>query len=150
MAFQKIILVLLFLFGGLITTFGQTYYYKNICVVNTQTGVRTQHDWYSTYITFTEDGCYRSDANGYSIDKCFYKYRGKQKNMHIYQQSENVRQITMYGIAETGKTTWGALRFIFSSDYTRANWERGAPFENKVEVFERANPEDVEVPDNFY
>ncbi len=78
----------------------------------------------------------------------FYKFRGKKNNLLVYQAYEEVRQIAMYGFVNTGKIRWLEDKFTFSSNRERANWK--IAFFKYIRVFERANPEDIEVPDQLY
>ncbi|MDR1574798.1 MAG: YdgA family protein, partial [Treponema sp.] len=72
---------------------GQTYYYRYVETVNTDTGVRSKNSRivYSVeffYITFTRNSCYLSDEKGIQVSDVFnnriFSYREERENMYVF------------------------------------------------------------------
>lgn len=146
---KKVLLLLIVnLFIGVEMVQSQTYFYKCVYDVDENTGARSSPSFRDTYITFNNQGCYISDKNGNMTISTFYKFRGRKNNVLVYQAYEEVQQITMYGFVKTGEIRWLEENFTFSSNRERANWK--IPFYKYIRVFERANPEDIDVPDQLY
>lgn len=145
---RKITALLCLFFVGIMTSFGQTYFYKCVYDIDEKTGARSSPSFRDIYITFNDQGCYFSDKDGNMVINTFYKYRGRKNNLHVYQAYEEVKQITMYGFVNTGEINWLDDKITFSADRKRGNWK--LMFYKYIRIFERADPNDIEIPDTFY
>lgn len=142
------ILFMVLFFNLTIALSQDTYYYRHVYSINKQTEARTHgSSGKGVYVTFTKDGCYESDKDGVNIrGNMFFKYRGKNKNVLIFQRwgkkmffsnNPNLNELEYYDD-----------KWLFSSDKKRMNRNWG--YSSTIDVYERANPEDIELPNQLY
>lgn len=81
----------------------KTYLYKRVMIV--KNGTKTNKNDDAHYITFTDKGCYESDANGYSLGGELIKFRKNENNLHCYY----------------GQGTYGPSHYYFTNNYARLN-----------------------------
>jgi len=115
---------------------GQTYYYKYVETVDTETGMRSFDNQYikdswtgflakELYLTFTGNACYASDEKGIAKyvsgfytdgidDSRIFKYQGKQNYMRVYMQYSDIFNPSRDEI----KTK---ITLNFSRDFSRIN-----------------------------
>lgn len=95
----------------------QTYYYELEKIVTDKTPRKASGS--GIFVTFTKDGCYDSDSQGYTNDRAYLRlaYKGKY---------------TVF----TGNTYWGSGDYKFTPDLSRLN----VVVDNKVYVYSRATP----------
>lgn len=102
-SFLYVILSFILFSPAIITA--QTYRYKRIMIVN-KGGQKTQCNDDEHYITFTSNGLYESDKNGYKQPNCdFIGHTFDKDGYHNF-----------YGLGYHGKSN-----FFFNSDYSRLN-----------------------------
>lgn len=129
---------------GTTAVMGQTYYYKGVYSVKKQTGMKSESGG-GVYITFTDEGCYFSDENGNNKRGFFFKYYGKSDKTVVYRAwSFDAVNQQLFGDGNR----WESIKMIFSLDHTRMNYDN--ELLSWIDVYERANPEDVDVPDQLY
>ncbi|MBC5634906.1 hypothetical protein [Parabacteroides hominis] len=119
----------------------QTYYYKSVAAIDIKTKVKGRPMRADMYISFNEQGCWESDNKGYDINGHFFQYAGRKNGIIIYQY---ITSIDPFFGKQSLIETWS-----FSSDYKRLNIKNEI-IPNNIHVFERANPEDIDVPDELY
>lgn len=162
---KKLLLVLSFLLvGSCVAAFAQTYTYKYLYTVNTETGVKTNE--YSSgrtiYVTFTngKNMCYQSDKNGVKI---------KAYNpMQIYGTWEEGRDEYHYASSSSGMLSYKQLLrtyhydanfkkallsetiayYNFSTDYNRLNTIWGKDL--SVHVYERVDNKQPNTPTTLF
>lgn len=93
----------LFLLGNLSLIAQNTYLYKRVMIV--KEGVRINKNDDAHYLTFTNNGCYESDKNGYSTSDKFLKFIKNENNLHCYY----------------GSCSFGNANYYFSNDFSRLN-----------------------------
>ncbi len=81
----------------------QTYLYKRVAIVKNGNRQTVNDD--AHYLTFNKNGCYESDANGYSLGGDLIKFRKDENNIHCYY----------------GNGMYGPSHYYFSSNYERLN-----------------------------
>ncbi len=94
--------------------YAKTYYYQLEKIVTNNTQKNTSGS--GIFITFTKDGCYDSDAQGYTNDQSYLKWSYSSK-------------YTVYN----GITYWGQGEYKFTRDLTRLN----VVVNDKVYVYNR-------------
>lgn len=99
------------------STFGQTYRYKRIMIVDGSYKKNVNDD--AHYITFNNKGCYESDSKGYAETGNFISFTKNENNLHCY-----------YGNSYLGKA-----HYYFSDDYSRLNVKT----DKKVYVYQRVS-----------
>lgn len=137
-------------------SFAQTYTYKYLFTVNSETGVKSKSygDSYRVYVTFTKNKsfCYESDQNG--VKKSDLISRGEGYNEFHYVSGAN--GILSYKSTETYYTIYFGKKIPvgqpiitymnFSTDYERLNWIVG----RFVNVYERVDNKQPDTPTTLW
>lgn len=89
------------------SSFGQTYRYKRVMIVDG--GVRKSANDDAHYITFNSNGLYESDKSGYATGSKFVRFVKDANGLHCYY----------------GNGYFGNAHYYFSSDYSRLNVRLG-------------------------
>jgi hypothetical protein len=136
--FVMAVVLILALVSGVfaqVTVAGQTFYYKEVEQYHAVTGVRSKATGsIDSFITFTNNTCYRSDVKGNrkATGGDNYTYQGERNNAYIFTASVNEEYL---------KTTW---MYIFSKDYKRADFFAMDAFnpdwENEIRFFVQLEP----------
>jgi len=101
---KKIIYFVFLVFLCQVSAYGQTRYYKQLKVIS-ENLTEQKGDGGGQFITFSNNGCYDSDKNGYSVGNGSLAIR-KKDNDRAY-----------YG----GNSYWGEATYIFTENYQRLN-----------------------------
>ncbi|MCL2806531.1 MAG: hypothetical protein FWD26_11400 [Treponema sp.] len=144
---KKLTIALILMFVLAAGAFADTLYYQYVESVDRSTGVKSKMHYKDTYITFTRNSCYASDAKGLRINcpisgsNYVFNYQGEQNNLLIFRYS--LKSVA----AEV------SITYAFSRDYSRINISiynnMMASLNNHVHVYQRANPPST-TPDVFY
>lgn len=101
---KKILYFIFLVFLCQVSAFGQTRYYKQLKIIS-ENLTEQKGDGGGQFITFSNNGCYDSDKNGYSVGNGSLAFR-KKDNGRAY-----------YG----GNSYWGEAVYIFTENYQRLN-----------------------------
>lgn len=93
--------------------YSQTYYYKQIKVIQEQ--IEKVGNETGQFITFNPKGCYDSDKEGISVGNGFLKYIKTENNIRIYK----------------GDSFWGEAYYYVSTDFKRIN----ISLQNEVKIY---------------
>lgn len=106
---KRLLLLLIALLAGVHTSLiAQTRYYKLTKKVIKE--VPSTNVSGGQFITFTKDGCYESDKEGYAVNSSTLKYKYTENGILIY----------------SGKCYWGNGIFKFNNDKSRLNVVTGS------------------------
>lgn len=117
---KKYFLFILFLLFVYNIGHSQTYYYKQIKVIQNQ--IEKIGNETGQFITFNSKGCYDSDKEGISVGNGFLKYIKTENNIRIYK----------------GDSYWGEAYYYVSIDFKRINIKLRNKFE--IYVYTKENP----------
>ena len=109
---KKVLLISVFLVTLVACSYGQTYYYKAVAVID-KDGIRSKPNIKGIYLTFSNNMniCYTSDANGYKgAYSTSYHFRKTQNGTHVYEF-----YITSFG----NMGGWKGVFYYFSSDFEK-------------------------------
>jgi len=108
--FVMAVVLVLAVVSGVFAQSGKTNCYKAVEQISSTDG-RRQLDGKGSFITFTNNTCYYSDAKGTRIgDTNIFTYEGEQNNAYVY---------SIIGYLNNKPFSYGAL--IFSKDYKRVD-----------------------------
>jgi len=149
---------------------GQTFYFKYVNTVDSETGVRSfSSNIKDIYITFTGNSCYTSDEKGikkkyfdypfdshvneyYEANNAYvYLYQGEQNNLFVFTWKSSYKysncyeeQLTTLYFSKDYKRM--NVRIYYTTDYagdwfiTKKAFDEKKRDNNNVFVFERADP----------
>lgn len=123
---KKLLYILSLLIIAMPNIIGQTYYYKQVKIIDASKQIH-KGDNTGQFITFTNQGCYDSDYEGYDIGNGFQKLLKNTEKIHVYY----------------GDSYWGKAYFYVTSDRNRINIK--VRNTGKIFVYQR-----MKAPSNTY